>query len=327
VNAGNPTGWPATAKDLTLAVDAQLPDLDPEAWLRIGLIVVGVVATLVLTIVLARIARRTVARWVTQATARTLERADEVKRVRAELRSRTLGNVVGQVATLLIWVVAVTSVLGLVGFPVGPLIAGAGVVGLAVGFGAQAVVRDFLAGFFILLEDQYGVGDMITVESDVTGRVEDITLRVTRLRSIDGTVWFVPNGEIRRLGNRSKEWSRALVDFEIAYGESVEDVIPVIEQVAAELRRDEEFGPKILEDVEILGVDQLGSSGVTIRTYIKTAPLEQLKVARRFRQDVKRAFDERGIEIPFPHRKIVFEKDPREAHGRLGAATEEPPEP
>jgi moderate conductance mechanosensitive channel len=278
-------------------------------WLDVVVTAAQVVVVIVVAAIATRYARRGVYRWVSRATTRTLERADEAKQVRAELRARTLGKVMAETTTIVIWVIAVTTTLVLVGIPVGPLLAGAGIIGVAVGFGAQALVRDFLSGFFILLEDQYGVGDNIRIREDVAGRVEDITLRVTRLRSIDGTVWFVPNGEIRELGNRSKEWSRALVDIEVAYGETVEEVIPVIREVAAELRRDPEFGPKILEDIEILGVEQFGASGVTIRTYLKTVPLEQFAVARRFRQEVKRAFDDLGIEIPFPHRKLVFAED------------------
>lgn len=251
-------------------------------------------------------ARRGMRRYVSRATARGLGKVkDPARHTRAQLRAETLGNIMADIATATIWVVAVFVVLGEIGVSLAPLLTGAGIVGLAIGFGAQSLVRDFFSGFFILLEDQFGVGDIIQLEGDVGGLVEDISLRVTRLRALDGTVWFVPNGEIRYLGNMTKEWARALVDFQVAYHEDIDEVIEVIRTVAAQLREDDELADKILEDLEILGVEQLGDSGVVIRTYLKTLPLDKWRVARRFRQEAKRAFDERGIEIPFPHRKLV----------------------
>ncbi|MGH3441893.1 MAG: mechanosensitive ion channel family protein [Nitriliruptorales bacterium] len=273
----------------------------------ISLAVIG--GILLVAFLLTYFGRRVVRRWVSRATARSLAKfADSTRQMRAELRASTLGNVTADVTTVVIWVVVVLIVLGQVGIDLAPLLAGAGIAGLAIGFGAQSLVRDFLSGFFILLEDQYGVGDVISVDQEVGGIVEDMSLRVTRLRALDGTVWFVPNGEFVRVGNMSKEWARALVDFEVAYGEDVARVTEVIREVADGLRRDPELGPKILEDLEILGVEALGASGVTIRTYLKTLPLEKWTVARRFRQEVKRVFDERGIEIPFPHRKLIIER-------------------
>jgi moderate conductance mechanosensitive channel len=309
-----------TWRDTAWAVEDIVDDIVPvrdlaswlnENWLDVIFSLLAVIVIVAAAALLARFARRAVQRWVSQATVRTLERADDVRQMRAELRATTLGRVLSDAATFVIWGIAIITALGQIGIELAPLIAGAGIAGLALGFGAQSLIRDFLSGFFILLEDQYGVGDVITITPEVSGKVEEISLRVTRLRSLDGTVWFVPNGEIRQLGNRSKEWARALVDFEVAYREDLTEVLPVIQQVAASLRRDPEIGPKILEDVEILGVEQFGASGIQIRTFIKTLPLEQFPVARRFRQEVKAAFDELGIEIPFPHRKIVFAEDDR----------------
>ncbi len=255
-----------------------------------------------------RYGRRGVRRYVSRATARSMAKfADSGKHSRAALRAETLGNVMSDVLTLSVWVLAVFAILGELGVDLAPLIAGAGIAGVAIGFGTQSLVKDFFSGFFMLLEDQYGVGDVITVTQEVAGQVEDISLRVTRLRALDGTVWFVPNGEIRYLGNRSKEWARALIDVQVAYGEDVEEVMQVIRDVGAFLRRDETLGPKILEDIEILGVENLADSGVVVRCYIKTLPLEQWEVGRRFREQVKRAFDARNIEIPVPHRKIMVQ--------------------
>lgn len=273
-------------------------------------------------LVLAHVARRGVRRWVTRVTARGLAKGGgPARELRAQLRATTLGDVTADVVTVAIWLIAIFTALGQVGVRLGPLLAGAGIVGAALGFGAQSLVKDFLSGFFILLEDQFGIGDVVKVTDQVSGAVEDVSLRVTRLRAMDGTVWFVPNGEIRYLGNLSKEWSRALVDFDVAYGEDVDEVIDVIRDVADRLRTDPEIGPKILEDVEILGVEQLAESSVKLRTYMKTLPLEQWTVMRRFRKDVKAAFDARGIEIPLPHRKLILESS---SEGRADSGREAP---
>ncbi len=283
-------------------------------WTAAGVAVAGeaavVVGVLAATAVVAFVSRRLVRRWVSRATARGLARSkDPGRHRRAELRATTLGSVLGDVLTVVVWAAGIMTAVGTVGFSLGPLLAGAGIAGVAIGFGTQSLVKDFFTGFFILLEDQYGVGDVIQVDPEVSGLVEDISMRVTRLRSLDGTVWFVPNGEIRLLANRSKEWARALVDFQVAYGADLDNAIQGIEEVAARLRRDAEIGAKILEDVEILGVEMLGESGVTIRTFIKTLPLEQWTVSRRFRRDVKREFDARGVEIPVPHRKVIIQDE------------------
>jgi moderate conductance mechanosensitive channel len=314
------------AQDETLRQQFRARVLDIDWWLDKGATVLGIVLVLLLAFFASRYIHRTVRSWVSRTTARTLEKADDVRAMRAELRATTLGGVMSDVARVVIWAIAVVTVLSLLTVPIGPIIAGAGIAGLAIGFGAQSLVRDYFAGFFILLEDQFGIGDVISVTPEIVGKVEEITLRVTRLRSLDGTVWFVPNGEIRQVGNRSKEWARAVVDVEIAYKEDVAEVIPVIREIGAKLRDDPDLGPTILEDIEILGVEQLGSSGVTIRTFIKTQPLEQFPVARRLRQELKAAFDELGIEIPFPHRKLVFEEGETKGAARaLGSSRRRKP--
>jgi moderate conductance mechanosensitive channel len=309
------------AEDEILDMNAIVDQLAEADWLAVAGRGLGIIVVLVFAAVTSRYVRRAVRAWVSRSTARALEKPSDARSMRAELRAETLGAVMSDTARFLIWAIALVTALSLATIPVAPIIAGAGIAGIAIGFGAQSLVRDFFAGFFIILEDQFGVGDVIAVNPEVSGRVEEISLRMTRLRSLDGTVWFIPNGEIRQVGNRSKEWARALVDVEIAYGENVDDVVPVIQQIGRKLRADPELGPKILEDIEILGVEQLGSSGVVIRTYFKTLPLEQFTVARRLRQEVKRAFDDIGIEIPFPHRKIVFEDEhTRGARRSLGPA-------
>lgn len=277
-------------------------------WVDVGISILAALVVLLAALLLSRVARRLVRRWVSNAMIRGIARVGTPgAKTRAQLRATTLGDVMADVVTVLIWILAVFTALGQIGVELAPLLAGAGIAGIAIGFGAQNLVKDFFSGFFILLEDQFGIGDVIQIDPEVTGVVEDVSLRVTRMRSLDGSVWFVPNGEIRYLANKSKEWARALVDIQVAYGEDLDLVTELIRTVAGRLREDEDVGPKILEDVEIMGVEILGESGVTIRCYLKTQPLEQWTVARRFRQEVKRTFDEEGIEIPFPHRKMIIE--------------------
>jgi Mechanosensitive ion channel len=178
----------------------------------------------------------------------------------------------------------------------GPLIAGAGIVGVAVGFGSQNLVRDFISGIFMLMEDQYGVGDVVDA-GPATGTVEGVGLRTTRLRDVNGTLWHIPNGEIRRVGNRSQGWARALVDVEVAYSTDLDDATRTIEQVAHDLAADPHWASKILEQPEVWGVEELGPDGIRVRLGAKTRPLEQWKVARELRARLKVAFDQAGIEV------------------------------
>jgi small conductance mechanosensitive channel len=190
--------------------------------------------------------------------------------------------------------------LGEVGIDLGPLIAGAGVLGVAIGFGSQSLVRDFLSGAFILVEDQFGVGDIVDV-GEASGTVEAVSLRTTRLRAIDGTVWHVPNGEIRRVGNMSQHWSRALLDIEVAYDTVVEHARSVIKRVADSVWAEDDG---VLEEPELWGVEQLGANGVMLRLVVKTTPSQPWRVSRELRERIKVAFDEEGIEIPFPQQTV-----------------------
>ncbi|MFQ5875031.1 MAG: mechanosensitive ion channel family protein, partial [Dehalococcoidia bacterium] len=196
-------------------------------------------------------------------------------------------------------------ILGQLGLQIGPILAGVGIIGLAVGFGAQSLVKDVINGFFLLLENRYRVGDVIRA-AGVAGRVESITLRVTTLRDLEGRVHVIPNGQIETLTNFTKDWSRALLDIGVAYKEDVDEVMAVLREVSEELRQDEGFKEFIVEPLTILGVEAFGDSEVTIRMFFTTQPLKQWDVAREFRRRVKKAFDEQGIEIPFPHRTIYM---------------------
>jgi moderate conductance mechanosensitive channel len=219
---------------------------------------------------------------------------DEVS-VRAEQRIEALTSVLHSISTVVIFAIAGFMILGEIGLNLAPLLAGAGIVGLAFGFGAQSLVKDFLSGMFILVEDQFGVGDIVDLDQETAGTVEAVSLRTTRLRSVDGTVWHVPNGDIRRVGNKSQHWSRALLDVEVSYDADIDRAKAVIKRVADELWHERE---DILEEPEVWGVEQLGPNSVVIRLVVKTRPSDQYNVSRELRERLKEAFDAEGIELP-----------------------------
>ena len=225
--------------------------------------------------------------------------ADQRRRQRAE----TLGTVLRSVTSVTI--LAVVVVMGLAEFDVnvGPLIAGAGIVGIALGFGAQSLVSDFLSGIFMLFEDQYGIGDVVDV-GDATGTIEAVTLRVTRLRDIDGTVWYVRNGQIMRVGNMSQNWARAVLDVNVAYNESLDKVRRVLKELCHDLWLHPDFRAKVMEEPEVWGVERLDPDAVVVRVAIKTVPLEQWEVARDLRARIFARFRDEGIEIPLPQRVV-----------------------
>jgi moderate conductance mechanosensitive channel len=209
-------------------------------------------------------------------------------------RAETIGTVLRSAAAVLIWSVAVLTILDEIGVSVAPLLAGAGVAGLALGFGAQSLVRDFVTGLFMLIENQFGVGDVIDT-GVATGTVEALSLRTTRVRDPEGVVWYVPNGEIRRVGNQSQQWARALVDVAVGYDTDFDRAIGVIRDAANDVRRDEELGRYVLDEPEVLGIESLSSDSAVIRVVARTRPQEQARVARALRARVKQALDEAGI--------------------------------
>jgi moderate conductance mechanosensitive channel len=215
-------------------------------------------------------------------------------------RLETLGRVFRYVLSVVIWVVAGMLVLNELGISVAPILATAGVAGIAIGFGAQSLIKDYFNGFFLLIDDQLRQGDVVEV-AGIGGLVEDLTLRYVRLRDYDGNVHFVPNGQIGAVTNRTRNFAFAVMDVGIAYRENVEEAIEVIREVGREMRADETFGARILEDLDIAGVDQWADSAVVIRCRFKVKPIEQWGVRRGFLQRLKAAFDARGIEIPYPH--------------------------
>ena len=225
-----------------------------------------------------------------------------------ERRIETLARIFRYVATVLITLVAGMLVLSELGISIAPFLGAAGVVGIAVGFGAQSLVKDFFSGFFMLLENQVRVGDAVELAGKL-GVVEEVTLRNTVLRDNEGNVHYIPNGEITVVTNKSRGYAFALIDIGVAYREDLDEVYAVIRAAGAELRADPETGPKILEDIEIQGVQDWADSAVIVRCRIKTVAMEQWAVRRIFLARLKKAFDVHGIEIPYPHVTLYAGQD------------------
>jgi moderate conductance mechanosensitive channel len=213
---------------------------------------------------------------------------------RTEQRAETLSGVVVSLVRIFVWTVAVLLVMDELGLNLGPLLAGVSIVGVAVGFGAQSLVKDFLSGFFVLVEDQYGVGDVITI-ADTTGTVEEINLRVTRLRASDGTVWFVPNGEIRKVGNSAKEWARSIVDVIVPSKADLAAATAAIGEEADALAKDPAWSEAVLEPPEVLGVESLGADSVTVRVSTKTTPAHRAPLARELRSRISSRLQRDGV--------------------------------
>jgi small conductance mechanosensitive channel len=228
---------------------------------------------------------------------------------RREQRARTMGSLLKSITTGVLLTIVLFMIVAQLGYNIAPLIASAGILGVALGFGAQSLVKDFLSGIFMILEDQYGVGDAVDV-GEASGTVEAVGLRVTRLRDVNGTVWYVRNGEILRVGNMSQNWARTVLDIPVAYDEDLTRVRTVLGDLATELWEDEEFRGDIIEEPEVWGVERLEPDGVVVRVVLKTAPLEQWKVAREMRERIKDRFDALGIEIPRPQRVVWHRQAP-----------------
>ena len=222
-----------------------------------------------------------------------------------EKRVKTLSGIMSTSISVIIYAAALMMIITECGVNIGPLLAGAGIAGLAIGFGAQSLVKDVISGFFLIMEDQIRVGDVANI-AGIGGLVEAINLRTTRLRDLEGRVHIIPNGKIEVATNFTRDWSRALVEIGVAYKENVDNVIGVLQGIGEEMRNDPAFKEVILEPMTVLGLDSFGDSSVNIRLYFKTLPIKQWEVAREFRKRVKKAFDEKGIEIPFPHRTVYM---------------------
>jgi small-conductance mechanosensitive channel len=240
-------------------------------------------------------------------TAEDREREDRL-RLRRDARVASISEVLRSTTTVLIWSIAAMLVLGELGVDLAPLIAGAGIAGVALGFGAQALVKDCISGLFMLLEDQYGIGDIVDL-GEATGIVEEVGLRTTVLRGIDGTVWHVPNGQVARVGNKSQHWSIALIDIDVAYDADLSAVREVMQRTAEEVCARDHLSDDILDAPQVLGVETLGADGISLRMTVTTAPGTQWGVQRELREALKMAFDAAGIEIPFPQRTVWLRSD------------------
>jgi small conductance mechanosensitive channel len=222
-------------------------------------------------------------------------------------REDTLIRVFSGTMKILLYGVTFMLVLSALGVTIGPVLAGAGVAGVAFGFGAQYLVRDLISGFFIILENQFRVGDAVEV-AGITGIVENVTLRVTTVRNLDGILHFVPNGEMKVVANKSKDFSRVNLVVGVSYGADIDKVIDVVNSIGEEIAHDEVWGQKILKAPQFLRVDNLGESSVDVRIVGETKPLEQWSVAGELRKRIKQRFDKEGIEIPFPQRVVTLKQ-------------------
>jgi moderate conductance mechanosensitive channel len=267
---------------------ASLRELDPAA---------AVVLRILLILAAAWIAGAVLQRLIALFRARVALRIADAEAVK---RAETLSRVFRYTVNVALILIAGMLVLSELGISVAPILGAAGVVGIAVGFGAQSLVKDVFTGFFLLLENQIRTGDVVQV-ADKAGLVEEITLRYVRLRDYDGNVHYVPNSLITTVTNMSRGFAQSVIDVGISYGDDIDGAIAVMRNVGAELRADPAFAPKILNDMEIAGVEKLADSAVVLRGRFKVMPLEQWNVRREYFRRVKKAFVEAGIEIPFPH--------------------------
>lgn len=270
-------------------------------------------ATLVVALIAAFVVRRVVlnllARFFDALAARSPS-LEEKKRI------ATLARVLRHAASLTLIIVAVLVGLNTIGVSIAPILGAAGVAGVAIGFGAQSLVKDFFSGMFLLLENQIRVGDVVEIAGK-TGVVEELTLRRTKLRSFDGAVHYVSNGLITTVSNFSTEFAFAVADVGVSYREDLDHVYSVMRATAAELRTDSSFSAAIVDALDIAGVEQLADSAIVIRCRMKTLPAEQWRVRREFLKRLKLAFDREGISIPYPHRMLIQEPPPvREALAR-----------
>ena len=240
-----------------------------------------------------------------------LERARRMvdQQERSGQRTRTLGSVLRSVSSAVIYGMALMMALAEFDVNLGPLIAGAGIAGVAIGFGAQSLVKDFLSGVFMLLEDQYGVGDVVDV-GDTVGVVEEVKLRTTQVRDINGTLWYIPNGEIARVANLTQDWGQAVVDVEVAYDTDIAAAMALIKEVADGLWREQLESFTITQEPTMAGVQAFGDNSIALRLMVRTEPGEQFGTARELRKRLKLALDEAGIEIPFPQRTIWVRSQP-----------------
>ena len=272
------------------------------AWLQNSS---NIIFKITLIIVVAWVTYRIIKIFISRLIKEFVRRTYQIKDGRAiEKRTKTLSGVLLFTAKVIIFAMVVMMILSELNINIGPLLAGAGIAGLAIGFGAQSLVKDIISGLFIILEDQYRTGDVVKI-GNFSGLVEDINLRRTVLRDLDGNVHFIPNGEVAISSNLSKNISRVNLNIQVAYEENLDHVIRVINQVGEELSADEKFKDFIIKSPKFLGVDNFADSGIELKILGETKPLKQWDVTRELRKRIKEAFDREHIEIPYPHRVSI----------------------
>lgn len=291
-----PSPVPAPTVDENTVDDNTATDL--WNWL------IGTPLKIVIILITALVARwlinRAITHFVDRMSASTLrgpQAFDVIPTERRQQRSEAVGALLRSIVTATIFTIALAMVLGQIGVNLGPLIAGAGIIGVALGFGAQSFVKDFISGVFMILEDQYGVSDVIDT-GFVIGTVEDVGLRVTRVRDLNGVVWYVRNGEVIRIGNRSQGWATAIADIPVGYDEDLDRVRSVVDEVGAAMLADPAWADGLLEAPQWMGVESVAGDAVTIRITARTAPQQQVPVSREIRERLKVAFDAAGITVP-----------------------------
>jgi small conductance mechanosensitive channel len=268
------------------------------------LVVVGLVLQLVLHRLIDRLVRSAeegaLPDRITQATLGRNSAPPAAGSTRRVQRAKTMGSLLKSISSGVVVAVIATMMLSALGLNIGPVLASAGIIGVALGFGSQTLVKDFLAGIFLIFEDQYGVGDVVDVGDSLSGTVEAVSLRVTRLRDTNGTVWYVRNGELLRVGNMSQNWARTVLDIQVSAREDLAKVRRVLAEVSDDLWKDDEFDGVIIEQPEIWGIEAMTPDAITLRVTLKTAPMEQWRVAREMRERIKARFDHEDIEAPYP---------------------------
>ena len=266
---------------------------------------IGVLPKLILTLLLFYISTRSIRLVLTRFQKRLYNRYSETRDKEKKKRIVTLTELLKSTLLILTYTIFTLILLGELGFNIGPLLAGAGIIGIAVGFGSQELVRDVISGFFMILENQIRVGDIVQING-VSGVVEAIEVRTIKLRDFSQVVHIIQNGKVNQLSNMTKGWSAMVFDIGVAYKEDPDQVIDIINEVGTNLQTDELFFERIIEPIEIFGLDRFGESAIIIKARIKTSPGEQWAVGREFRKRLKKAFAQQGIEIPFPHRTIYW---------------------
>jgi small conductance mechanosensitive channel len=267
----------------------------------------GIIIMVIALLIVLRVARFSISR-LKKALIRKAKKDETVDESEAEKRIDTLTGILLGAVRIVLYTVFFIMLLGKFGIDIGPLLASAGILGLAVGFGAQELVRDYISGFFILLEDQLRAGD-VAIINGTGGLVENIGLRTISLRDFSGTVHIFQNGKISSLSNMTKDWSAMVFDIGVAYKENVDQVMEIMKQVGDELQNDEKFGPDIIEPIEVFGLDSFGDSALVIKARLKTKPVQQWTIGREYRRRLKIAFDAQNIEIPFPHTTVYWGED------------------